>query len=81
MISTGPSSVRRPERSRSCGRSLPVDWNVFDRDLLERIVLGHPGFTALDPPDLNVDWPAVRERMLRFHGYPYTSVGIALIKC
>jgi hypothetical protein len=33
-----------------------------------------------DPPDLNVDWPLVKEQMLRFHGYPSTSIGAALVK-
>jgi SAM-dependent methyltransferase len=65
---------------RGPGRHFTVNWNIFDRPLLERIVLRHPGFTVADPPDLTVDWPAVKEQMLRFHGYPYTSVGIALVK-
>ncbi len=33
-----------------------------------------------DLPDLNVDWPLVKEQMLRFHGYPSTSIGVALVK-
>ena len=57
------------------GRHFAVNWNIFDRDLLEQIILEHPGFTVTDPPDLNVDWPVMEEQMLRFHGYPYTSVG------
>ena len=67
-------TYRRP------GAHSAVNWNIFDRDLLEQIVLTHPGFTVTDPPDLNVDWPVMEEQMLRFHGYPYTSVGVALIK-
>ncbi len=58
----------------------PVDWNFFDRELLERIVLEHPGFGVTKPPDLDVDWAAVKPRMRRFHGYPYTSVGVVLTK-
>jgi hypothetical protein len=62
------------------GDHFAVNWNIFDRDLLEQIVLKHPSFTVTDPPDLNVNWPVMKEQMLRFHGYPYTSVGVALIK-
>lgn len=60
------------------GRSFPVTWSVFDRDLLERIVLSHPAFTVADSPNLDVHWPTVQAQMRRFHGYPYTSVGIRL---
>jgi SAM-dependent methyltransferase len=62
------------------GNHSAVNWNIFDRNLLEQIVLRHPGFTVTDPPDLDVNWPIMEEQMLRFHGYPYTSVGVALIK-
>ncbi|MCL5279813.1 MAG: class I SAM-dependent methyltransferase [Planctomycetes bacterium] len=62
------------------GRRFPVNWNVFDRDLLEQIIFAHPGFLIANPPDLNVDWPTVKEQMLRFHGYPYTSIGLVLVK-
>lgn len=62
------------------GRRFVVNWNIFDRDVLEQIVLTHPGFTVTEPPELGVDWPVVKEQMLRFHGYPYTSVGVVLIK-
>jgi SAM-dependent methyltransferase len=61
-------------------RRFAVNGNIFDRGLLEQVVLGHPGFAVTDPPDMNVDWPTVKEQMLRFHGYPYTSIGIALTK-
>jgi SAM-dependent methyltransferase len=62
------------------GRRFAVNGNVFDRGLLEQIVFAHPGFVMTDPPDLNVDWPVVKEQMLRFHGYPYTSIGVVLVK-
>lgn len=62
------------------GRRFAVNWNIFDRALLEEVILAHPGFAVTGPPDLEVDWPAVKEQMLRFHGYPYTAVGLALLK-
>jgi SAM-dependent methyltransferase len=62
------------------GRHFAVNRNIFDRALLEQIILAHPGFTVADPPNWDVDWPAVKEQMLRFHGYPYTSIGVALTK-
>lgn len=62
------------------GDPFPVNWNIFDPGLLEQVILRHPGFIVAEPPDLQVDWPVVKEQMLRFHGYPYTSVGIVLIK-
>lgn len=30
--------------------------------------------------DLAIDWKQVRPVMRRFHGYPYTSVGVALVR-
>lgn len=57
----------------------PVEWNFFDRDLLEEIVLNHPGFLVTVPPNLNVDWKEMSRKMREFHGYPYTSVGVALV--
>ena len=62
------------------GDHVAVNWNIFDRDLLEQIIFKHPGFTVTHAPDLNVNWPVMKEQMLRFHGYPYTSVGVVLIK-
>jgi hypothetical protein len=43
-------------------------------------VLNAPGFLVDGDVDLSVDWDAVRTQMRRFHGYPYTSVGITLTK-
>lgn len=61
-------------------RRFPVDWRVFDRERLQRLVLDAPGFRIEGALDLDVDWPATRPRMRRFHGYPYTSVGVKLVK-
>jgi hypothetical protein len=47
---------------------------------MRKLVEEFPGFVMTDPPDLNVDWPVVKEQMLRFHGYPYTSIGVVLVK-
>lgn len=55
-----------------------VDWGVFDAPRLERFLLGAPGLELEGELDLRADWPDVRERMVRFHGYAYTSVGVAL---
>ncbi len=58
----------------------PVTWNVFDEERLRRTVLEAPGFRVAGEVDLRADWDAVRPRMRRFHGYPYTSVGVALVR-
>lgn len=58
----------------------PVDWGFFDEERLRRLILGAPGFRLDGTLDLSVDWNVTRRRMLEFHGYPYTSVGVALIK-
>jgi SAM-dependent methyltransferase len=58
----------------------PVDWNIFDEARLRRHVLQAPGFRIDGEVNLEVDWPKMSPRMRRFHGYPYTSVGIALVK-
>lgn len=62
------------------GGSFRVDWNVFDRDALSRHILGAAGFAVLGGVDLEVDWERVRPLMRRFHGYPYTSVGVTLVR-
>lgn len=62
------------------GHRFAVNWNVFDRALVEQVLLAQPGLAVTEPPDLDVDWPVVKEQMLRFHGYPYTSVGLTLVK-
>lgn len=61
-------------------RRFPVEWGFFDRDRFERLILGADGLRMEGRLDLDVDWDAVRPRMRSFHGYPYTSVGVKLIK-
>ncbi len=62
------------------GRSFKVDWNIFDRKSLEHL-LGQLNELEIEGGlDLAIDWNSVRPRMRRFHGYPYTSVGIAFRK-
>ncbi|MDQ4147595.1 MAG: class I SAM-dependent methyltransferase [Pseudomonadota bacterium] len=62
------------------GESFRVDWNFFDESLLRRLVLQAPGLRVEGAVDLAADWEIVRVQMRRFHGYPYTSVGVALAK-
>jgi SAM-dependent methyltransferase len=62
------------------GEPFEVDWSFFDRDLLEEIVLDAPGFDIGGGVDLEVRWDSTIPRMKRFHGYPYTSVGVPLVK-
>ena len=57
-----------------------VDWNVFDRPCLESLLAGFDDLEMEGRLDLDVDWFRVRSRMHRFHGYPYTAVGIAFRK-
>ena len=41
---------------------------------------GAPGFRPRASSTCSVDWAATKPRMRRYHGYPYTSVGVALVK-
>lgn len=59
-------------------RRFRVDWGVFDEARLHRHVLSAPGWEVDGAVDLSVDWERTSARMRRFHGYPYTSVGVAL---
>lgn len=61
-------------------RCFRVDWSFSDAAQLQSIVLNAPGFHVEGEVDLTVDWDAVRPQMRRFHGYPYTAVGITLVK-
>ena len=61
-------------------RRFPVDWGFFDEPRLRRLILDAPGWELEGELDLSVDWPATRERMRRYHGYPYTSVALKLVK-
>jgi SAM-dependent methyltransferase len=61
------------------GKSFRVDWSVFDRPrLLSFLERSSVWFEMEGELDLHVDWERTRERMTRFHGYPYTSVGVCL---
>jgi len=62
------------------GRSFPVEWSVFDEDQLRRYIVEAPGLQVDGELDLQVDWETVRPAMRRYHGYPYTAVGVALIR-
>ncbi len=57
-----------------------VDWGVFDEERLRAFILAAPGFALAGPLDLTVDWVRVKPRMRAYHGYPYTSVGLQLVK-
>ena len=61
-------------------RRFPVDWGIFDEARLRRLILQAPGFRLEGDLDLSVDWEETRRRMRAYHGYPYTSVGVALVK-
>lgn len=58
----------------------PVRWNVFDESRLRRTIDAAPGLRLSGELELDVDWEMVRPRMRRFHGYPYTSVGVTLVR-
>lgn len=62
------------------GESFPVDWSFFDEAQLRRYILEAPGLQVDGEVDLRVDWDEVRPVMRRYHGYPYTAVGVALIR-
>lgn len=62
------------------GQRFRVDWSFFDESQLRRLILQAPGFDVAGDVDLAVDWDLVRPQMQRFHGYPYTAVGVALVK-
>lgn len=65
---------------RSPDLEFRVDWRVFDEDRLRRLILDAPGWRLEGELDLDVDWDEVKPRMRDYHGYPYTSVGIKLIR-
>jgi SAM-dependent methyltransferase len=61
------------------GAPFQVEWSVFDEPrLLSFLESISEWFEMEGELDLRVDWDRTRERMRRFHGYPYTSVGICL---
>ncbi|MFP4416153.1 MAG: glycosyltransferase family 9 protein [Chitinispirillaceae bacterium] len=65
---------------RGPGESFTVDWSFFDEKLLRKYILDANGFEINGDIDLSVNWDETKPRMRVFHGYPYTSVGIALVK-
>jgi len=62
------------------GDRFPVDWNIFDRSRLESLLDAITTLQVEGELDLHADWSRVKQQMRRFHGYPYTSVGIAFRK-
>lgn len=65
---------------RSPERHFRVDWDVFDEERLRRRVLEAPGWRLEGDLDLGIDWEETKPVMREFHGYPYTSVGVKLIR-
>lgn len=61
-------------------RATRIGWSLFDESRLQRLILKAPGWHVQGAVDLSVDRAATRPGMRDFHGYPYTSVGIALLK-
>ncbi len=57
-----------------------IDWRVFDEPRLRGHILAAPGFVLEGTIDLTVDWERAKPRMRDFHGYPYTSVGVKLVR-
>lgn len=61
-------------------RSFPVDWEFFDEDRLRHHLLQASGLEVEGEVDLSANWEHIQPEMRRFHGYPYTSVGVTLVK-
>jgi SAM-dependent methyltransferase len=62
------------------GPRFRVDWGIFDEARLRRRVVEAPGYRLEGALDLAVDWRETKPRMQAYHGYPYTSVGLALVR-
>ena len=62
------------------GGPFPVEWSFFDAERLKEHILDAPGWRLEGELDLRVDWEHTKPLMRRFHGYPYTSVGVTLVK-
>jgi SAM-dependent methyltransferase len=62
------------------GRRFPVDWHLFDETRLSRFLSLMDGLELEGEIDLTVDWDRTRAEMRRFHGYPYTSLGLAFLR-
>lgn len=63
------------------GRRFRVDWAFFDEAHLRRCLLDARGLSLEGEIDLTIEWDHARPVMRRFHGYPYTSVGVTLVRC
>ncbi len=61
-------------------RRFRVDWSFFDESRLRHYLLAAEGLLLEGELDLRVDWDDLRPRMRRFHGYPYTAVGVTLVR-
>ncbi|WP_303904620.1 class I SAM-dependent methyltransferase [Thiohalomonas denitrificans] len=62
------------------GGPFPVEWSFFDAERLKQHILEAPGWRLEGELDLRVDWERTKPVMRRFHGYPYTSVGVTLVR-
>lgn len=62
------------------GDRFPVNWGFYDAEHLEHYLLNAPGLKLQGELDLRADWDEIRPVMRRFHGYPYTSVGLTLVR-
>lgn len=61
-------------------RTFRVDWSFFDESRLRQYLLEAEGLRLEGELDLSVDWDNLRPRMRRYHGYPYTAVGVTLVR-
>lgn len=61
-------------------RRFRVDWAFFDEAHLRGYLLDAPGLNLEGALDVTIEWERVRPIMRRFHGYPYTSVGVTLVR-
>ncbi len=61
-------------------RRFRVDWGFFDEARLRRLILQAPGLVPEGAVDLAVDWTRTKPAMRTYHGYPYTSIGVKLLR-
>ncbi|MBD3318263.1 MAG: methyltransferase domain-containing protein [Chitinivibrionales bacterium] len=67
-------------RHTSPERTFRVDWRVFDEPELRDYLLTIPNLSLDGEFDPAVDWEKTKPAMQSFHGYPYTSVGLCMVK-
>lgn len=65
---------------RSPEREFRVEWGVFDEQRLRERILDAPGWRLEGDLDVEADWDRIKAAMRDYHGYPYTSVGVKLIR-